>query len=177
VNTTSPANFFHALRRQLAWPFRKPMIVMSPKSLLRHPKMVSNIKELTQGCFQEVVGDDFVKPKEVRKVLLCSGKIYFDLLEKQQSEKIKDTAIIRLEQIFPFPEKKLKEILSQYKNPDLYWVQEEPENMGAWSFILRYMRRSNIEVVARKESASPAVGYLKVHNKEQIQIVETAFAS
>ena len=176
ANITSPANFFHALRRQLAWPFRKPMIVMSPKSLLRHPKVVSPLKELEMGCFQEVIGDDFVKPGDVKKVILCSGKVYFDLLEKQQSAKIKDTAVIRIEQIFPFPEKKLNAILSTYKNPMLLWVQEEPENMGAWSFILRQLRKSNIEVVARKASASPAVGYLKIHNMEQVQLVETAFA-
>ena len=177
ANITSPANFFHSLRRQLAWPFRKPMIVMSPKSLLRHPKVVSQLKDLEKGCFQEVIGDTFVKPKDVKKVLLCSGKVYFDLLEKQQTDKIKDTAIIRIEQLFPFPEKKLNEILSNYNKPSLYWVQEEPENMGAWGFILRNLRKTNIEVIARKESASPAVGYLKVHNKEQVQLVETAFSS
>jgi 2-oxoglutarate dehydrogenase E1 component len=176
VNITSPANFFHALRRQLAWPFRKPMIVMSPKSLLRHPKVVSPLKELEKGRFQEVIGDDYVKPKDVKKVILCSGKVYFDLLEKQQTEKVKDTAIIRLEQVFPFPEKKLNSLLSAYSNPSLIWVQEEPENMGAWSFILRQMRKTNIDVVARKASASPAVGYLKVHNAEQLQLVESAFS-
>jgi len=177
ANITSPANFFHSLRRQLAWPFRKPMIVMSPKSLLRHPKVVSQLKDLEKGCFQEVIGDAFVKPKDVKKVLLCSGKVYFELLEKQQTDKIEDTAVIRIEQLFPFPEKKLNEILSTYNKPSLYWVQEEPENMGAWGFILRNLRKTNIEVIARKESASPAVGYLKVHNKEQIQLVETAFSS
>ncbi len=177
ANITSPANFFHSLRRQLAWPFRKPMIVMSPKSLLRHPKVASQLKDLEKGCFQEVIGDTFVKPKDVKKVLICSGKVYFDLLEKQQTDKIKDTAIIRIEQLFPFPEKKLNEILSTYNKPSLYWVQEEPENMGAWGFILRNLRKTNIEVIARKESASPAVGYLKVHNKEQVQLVEAAFSS
>ena len=176
VNITSPANFFHALRRQLAWPFRKPMIVMSPKSLLRHPKVVSPLKELEKGRFQEVIADDYVKAKDVKKVILCSGKVYFDLLEKQQTDKVKDTAIIRIEQLFPFPEKKLNAILSSYSDPSLVWVQEEPENMGAWSFILRQMRKTNIDVVARKASASPAVGYLKVHNAEQLQLVESAFS-
>lgn len=177
ANITSPANFFHALRRQLAWPFRKPLIVMSPKSLLRHPKVVSDLSALTTGSFQEVYGDENVKPKEVKRVLLCSGKVYFDLLEKQQNDKIKDTAIVRLEQLFPFPEKQLGAILAQYPKANLFWVQEEPENMGAWSYILRHMRKTNIEVIARKESASPAVGYLKVHNKEQIRIVEAAFSA
>jgi len=176
ANITQPANFFHALRRQLAWPFRKPLIVMSPKSLLRHPKVVSNIKELTEGSFQEVIDDGYANPKEVKKVLLCTGKVYFDLLDRQQNEKRKDIAIIRLEQLFPFPEKKLNEILTQFKKSSLIWVQEEPENMGAWSFILRHLRDKNIQVVARKESASPAVGYFKVHNQEQLQVIDSAFS-
>ncbi len=176
ANITQPANFFHALRRQLAWPFRKPLIVMSPKSLLRHPKVVSDISELTSGSFQEVISDSYVKPKEVKKVLLCSGKIYFDLLEKQQTDKRKDVAIVRLEQLFPFPEKKIEDILANFSKADLIWVQEEPENMGAWSFILRHLRDKNIQLVARKESASPAVGYLKVHNQEQQQIINSAFS-
>jgi 2-oxoglutarate dehydrogenase E1 component len=176
LNLTSPANFFHALRRQLAWPFRKPMIVMSPKSLLRHPKVISPIKALEKGSFEEVLGDSYVKAKDVKKVLLCSGKVYFDLLEKQQNEKIKDTAIIRLEQLYPFPSEKVSQLLSNYAAAsEICWVQEEPENMGAWSYILRYMRKSNIDVVARKESASPAVGYLKVHNQEQKQLLDAAF--
>ena len=176
ANITQPANFFHALRRQLAWPFRKPLIVMSPKSLLRHPKVVSDISELTSGSFQEVISDSYVKPKEVKKVLFCSGKIYFDLLEKQQTDKRKDVAIVRLEQLFPFPEKKIEDILANFSKADLIWVQEEPENMGAWSFILRHLRDKNIQLVARKESASPAVGYLKVHNQEQQQIINSAFS-
>jgi 2-oxoglutarate dehydrogenase E1 component len=177
ANITSPANFFHALRRQMAWPFRKPLIVMSPKSLLRHPKVVSDLMDLTKGSFQEVFGDGYVKPKDVKRVLLCSGKVYFDLLEKQQTEGKKDTAIIRMEQLFPFPEQKLGEVLKPFKNAPLFWVQEEPENMGAWSYILRHMRKTQIEVIGRKESASPAVGFSKVHSKEQIQIVETAFSA
>lgn len=177
ANITSPANFFHALRRQLAWPFRKPLVIMSPKSLLRHPKVVSSLSSLTSGSFQEVYGDENVKAKDVKRVLLCSGKVYFDLLEKQQAEKIKDTAIVRMEQLFPFPEKQLGAVLAQYSKANLFWVQEEPENMGAWSYILRHMRKTNIEVIGRKESASPAVGYLKVHNKEQIRIVEAAFSA
>jgi 2-oxoglutarate dehydrogenase E1 component len=109
-------------------------------------------------------------------VLICSGKVYFDLLEKQIADKRKDVAIIRLEQLFPFPEKQLAAELAPFKNPDLVWVQEEPENMGAWSFILRQLRHTNIQVVARKVSASPAVGYLKVHNQEQIQLIQAAFS-
>ena len=176
LNLTSPANFFHALRRQLVWPFRKPMVVMSPKSLLRHPKVISPLNELEKGRFEEVLSDLNVKGKSVRKVLLCSGKVYFDLLEKQQTDKIKDVAIVRLEQLYPFPGEKLNRILASYPGASLCWVQEEPENMGAWSFILRNMRKTNIDVVARKESASPAVGYLKVHNQEQSQLLNAAFS-
>lgn len=177
ANLTTPANLFHALRRQLAWPFRKPLVIMSPKSLLRHPRVVSEIGELTKGSFQEVYADPFVKPGDVKRVLLCSGKVYFDLLEKQQADNRKDVAIIRLEQLYPFPEKKLAGILSAFKKPALHWVQEEPENMGAWSFILRHMRHTGIAFTGRKESASPAVGYLKVHNKQQIQLIEAAFGA
>lgn len=175
ANITSPANFFHALRRQLAWEFRKPLIIMSPKSLLRHPKVVSNIEEITEGNFQEIYDDKNVNPKQVKRVLLCSGKIYFDLLEKQQTENAKEVAIIRVEQLHPFPQKRLNEILKRYKNPSLIWVQEEPENMGAWGYILRQMRSAKIDVIARKESASPAVGYQKVHIKQQEEIISSAF--
>jgi 2-oxoglutarate dehydrogenase E1 component len=175
ANITSPANFFHALRRQLAWEFRKPLIIMSPKSLLRHPKVVSNIEEITEGNFQEIYDDKNVNPKQVKRVLLCSGKIYFELLEKQQNDNIKDVAIIRIEQLHPFPQKRLNEILKTYKNPSLIWVQEEPENMGAWGFILRQMRTEKINVIARKESASPAVGYQKIHVKQQEEIISDAF--
>lgn len=176
VNITQPANFFHALRRQLAWPFRKPLVVMSPKSGLRHPKVISRLEDLTKGHFQEVLGDNSVSTKDVKRVLLCSGKVYFDLLERQQEEKRKDVAIIRLEQIFPFPEKQLEKALSGYKNPALFWVQEEPENMGSWSYILRHMRKTGIEVISRKESASPATGYPKTHAREQQLIIDRAFS-
>lgn len=176
VNITQPANFFHALRRQLARPFRKPLVVMSPKSGLRHPKVISKISELTKGSFQEVIGDQNVKSKDVKRVLLCSGKIYFDLLEKQEADKRKDVAIIRLEQIFPFPEKQLAKAMAGIKNPELFWVQEEPENMGSWSYILRHMRKTNLEVIARKESASPATGFAKMHTQEQQNIINQAFA-
>ncbi|HRH34256.1 MAG TPA: 2-oxoglutarate dehydrogenase E1 component, partial [Catalimonadaceae bacterium] len=176
VNITQPANFFHALRRQLARPFRKPLIVMSPKSGLRHPKVVSKLEDLTKGSFQEVLGDGNVKAKDVKRVLLCSGKVYFDLLERQEAEKRKDIALIRLEQIFPFPEKQLAKAMAGMKNPEIFWVQEEPENMGSWSYILRHMRRTNIEVISRKESASPATGFSKMHAKEQQSILDQAFA-
>ena len=172
---TTPANFFHLLRRQVTWPFRKPCIVMSPKSLLRHPAVISSTKEFTEGFFAEVLDDANVTAKEVKRVLLCTGKIFYDLLEVQQKKKIKDTAIIRLEQLHPFPDKQLNTVLKKYKNAKLVWVQEEPSNMGYWSYILRSMPKQQLEVISRKASASPATGYSKVHKAEQEKIVNQAF--
>ncbi|MER2999382.1 2-oxoglutarate dehydrogenase E1 component [Pontibacter populi] len=173
---TTPANLFHFMRRQLALPFRKPAINMSPKSLLRHPAVVSPVEDFTSGGFKEVIGDVYAAAKSVKKVLLCSGKVYFDLLEEQQKNKRKDVAIIRLEQLAPFPKVQLEAELSKYKNAKVYWVQEEPENMGGWTYILRIMRNSIEDVIARKASASPATGYLKVHAKEQQELIARAFA-
>jgi 2-oxoglutarate dehydrogenase E1 component len=175
ANVTTPANIFHLLRRQVAWDFRKPCVVMSPKSLLRHPEVISPIKDFTNGKFEEVIDDSNVSAKEVKRVVLCSGKIYYDLHEARQKKKIKDTAIVRLEQLHPFPEKQLAKILAQYKNAKLVWAQEEPANMGYWSYILRFMPKAGLEVVARKSSASPATGYSKVHKIEQEKIVNQAF--
>lgn len=149
---------------------------MSPKSLFRHPLVVSKLDEFTNGKFQEVVGDDYVDAKKVKKVLLCTGKVYFDLLEKQQKDKRKDVAIIRLEQMHPFPQKQVMKELKKYKVDLVHWVQEEPENMGAWSFILRVFREVSKDVISRKAAASPATGYAKVHKKEQLELVEKSFA-
>lgn len=177
VNITDPANFFHALRRQLAWPFRKPLVVMSPKSLLRHPKVFSPLKNFTDGSFQEVIDDATIKsPKSVKKVLLCTGKVYYDLLERQENDKRKDIAIVRLEQLHPFPEKQVTKVLMRYGNAKVYWVQEEPENMGAWAYLLRTYQQAKIELISRKSSASPATGYGKLHTKEQEEIINKAFA-
>ncbi|WP_400193175.1 2-oxoglutarate dehydrogenase E1 component [Hymenobacter sp. B81] len=175
ANITTPANFFHLLRRQLAWSFRKPCVVMSPKSLLRHPLCVSPVEEFTAGSFREVLGDTYAEAKKVKRVLLCSGKVYFDLLEEQTKSERKDVAIVRLEQLHPFPKKQLDAELKKYPKAELIWVQEEPENMGYWNYMLRYLRRELGDVVARKPSASPATGYNKVHVQEQKQIVARAF--
>ncbi|MBF9238685.1 2-oxoglutarate dehydrogenase E1 component [Hymenobacter sp. BT683] len=175
ANMTTPANFFHALRRQLTWSFRKPLVVMSPKSMLRNPLCVSPIEEFTNGTFREVLGDTFADAKKVKRVLLCSGKVYFDLLEEQRESKRTDVAIVRLEQLHPFPKKQLDAELAKYPKAKLYWVQEEPENMGYWNYMLRYMRRELEDVIARKPSASPATGYNKIHVKEQKDLVGRAF--
>ena len=177
ANITEPSNFFHALRRQLTWPFRKPLIVMSPKSLFRHPKVTSPIEEFTQGKFREVIDDSYAKPvKSVKKVLLCSGKIYYDLQERQEKDQRKDIAIIRLEQLHPFPEKQVTKLLMKYKAAKVYWVQEEPENMGYWAYILRTYRQVDFELISRESSASPAVGHNKLHAKEQEEIISKALA-
>ncbi len=176
ANCTTPANYFHLLRRQMHRPFRKPLVVFSPKSLLRNPACVSSLNEFTKGAFQEVIDDVNVKSKDVKRILFCSGKIFYDLLAKQQKENRKDVAIIRLEQIFPFPVAQIQNIISKYSNAtEMFWVQEEPKNMGVWPFILTQMRRDPIEVIARKASSSTATGYNKQHTRQQEYIVNTAF--
>ena len=180
ANVTTPANYFHILRRQLARPFRKPLIVMSPKSLLRHPKCISNIDELTKGGFQEVLDDSQVntaaKAKKIKRALWCTGKIYYDLLERKIADKRNDIAIVRLEQLYPFPTSQVNKLIKKYENAEPVWVQEEPSNMGAWQYILAFYRRTSLRLIARKSSASPATGYHKQHEKEQKDIIDRAFA-
>ncbi len=176
ANITTPANFFHAMRRQMAWEFRKPLVVMSPKSLLRHPKVVSPLEDFTQGNFQEVIPDNNVTARSVKKVILCSGKVYYDLLERKEKDKRKDVAIIRIEQLHPFPVKQVNTLLNKYKNAEYIWLQEEPENMGYWSFVQRAYQDKDLTLISRKASASPATGYAKVHAQEQEEIINKAFA-
>ncbi|MFO7823603.1 MAG: 2-oxoglutarate dehydrogenase E1 component [Cyclobacterium sp.] len=176
ANVTEPANFFHLLRRQLAWNFRKPCIVMSPKSLLRHPKVVSPLEDFTKGGFREVMTDEHVDPKKVKRAVLCSGKIYYELVEMREKEKVEDVAIIRVEQLHPLPKTQILKAINAYgKEVETLWVQEEPENMGYWAFMVRNLFKDlNMDVIARKASASPATGYHKVHVAEQTQILEKA---
>ncbi|WP_028978723.1 2-oxoglutarate dehydrogenase E1 component [Sporocytophaga myxococcoides] len=177
ANITEPSNFFHALRRQVTWPFRKPLIVMSPKSLLRNPSVVSPMNEFMSGKFREIIDDKEADPKKVKKVLLCSGKVYYDLLDEKVNNKRSDVAIVRLEQLYPLAQDQLNTILNKYKGAKVVWVQEEPVNMGAWEYILRNLyKKADIDVVARDEAASPAVGYLKAHNESQKDLVQQAFA-
>lgn len=182
ANVTKPANFFHLLHRQLARPFRKPLVVMSPKSMLRHPEAVSPIEDFLPGTKFEEVYDDPIAGKEdnlknIKKVLWCSGKIYYDLLKKQREEERYDVAIVRLEQLYPFPKEKCDDINRKYgKEVKFAWVQEEPSNMGAWAFILSIYQKYDLELVARKPSASPATGYASVHQKEQEDILTRAFS-
>ncbi|WP_420576096.1 2-oxoglutarate dehydrogenase E1 component [Ekhidna sp.] len=174
ANLTTSANIFHLMRRQVSWEFRKPAVVFSPKSLLRHQGVVSPMKDFTSGRFQEVIGDDYVTNKNVKKVLFCSGKVYFDLLEEQKKKKAKDIAIVRVEQIYPWPQKQIDAILKKYDNPKLVWVQEEPKNMGAWSFINMRIDM-DFDVISRRIGASPATGFSKIHKEEQETLVKQAF--
>lgn len=176
VNCTTPANFFHVLRRQLHRPFRKPLVVFTPKSLLRHPKCISEIKDFTQGGFKEIIDDAAANANDVHRIIFCSGKIYYELLEEKEKENAHDVAIIRLEQIYPLPLIQIKTLIEKYKNADDYiWLQEEPENMGAWSFLLRTFKEVNLRLISRPESASPATGSHKQHEKEQEAIIKKAF--
>ena len=177
TNVTTAANFFHVLRRQLAWQFRKPLINFSPKANLRHPGSYSLKSDFTSGGFKEVIDDEFIKKAgDVKKVLLCSGKMYFDLAEKQLKEDRKDIALVRLEQIHPLPQNQLDSLLDKYKKAKWYWVQEEPLNMGAATFLKMNLQNINFNVISRPASASTATGYAKVHVKEQLEIIEKAFS-
>ncbi len=176
TNITSPSNFFHVFRRQLERPFRKPLINMSPKSLLRHPKCISSIDEISTGGFREIIEDDnTLSSGKVTRVIFCSGKVYYDLLAKKEADKRKDVAIIRIEQLYPLATEVIDKILKKYKNAEPFWVQEEPENMGAYGYILRHYPEIAETSVCRKASASPATGYKKIHLKEQADIVDQAF--
>ena len=179
VNCTTPANFFHALRRQIHRPFRLPLIVFTPKKLLRYPKAVSTLEDLAEGTrFQEIIDDAYVDTKDVKRVVFCTGKVYYDLLEKQQADNRKDVALVRLEQVYPLPIPRIREIFEKYPEDAEYcWAQEEPRNMGAWSFIWRVITEKPLTCIARKPSPSPATGHYKAHNKEQEGLIEEAFAN
>ena len=174
TNISTPANLFHAMRRQLAWPFRKPLINMSPKSLLRHPICVSPVSDFTKGGFQEVIDDNVIDAKKARKLIICSGKIYYELREERDRLKKKDIAIVRLEQLHPLPEKQMDAIFKKYEKTEKLFVQEEPENMGSWSYLLRFYRNKDINVVCRRASASPATGFAKKHKEEQENLIKKA---
>jgi 2-oxoglutarate dehydrogenase E1 component len=177
ANCTTPANFFHLLRRQLHRPFRKPLVVFTPKSLLRHPRCISSIGELASGGFREVIDDATADPGQVSRVIFCSGKVYYELLEQKEKDQANDVAIVRLEQLYPLPLKQIEAIRKKYTQAaDWIWLQEEPVNMGAWSFILRVLRDIPFRVIAREESASPATGSHKAHEREQRELIRRAFA-
>jgi len=177
ANLTTPAQYFHLLRRQIKAPFRKPLVLMTPKSLLRHPMAVSSLADLAQGGFKPVI-DDSEAAASVKKVIFCSGKIYYQLVTRRQQVGSSDTAIVRVEQLYPFPEQMLRKIVGRYKKAASWlWVQEEPENMGAWQFIrprLGALVKKHLVYVGREASASPATGFPKIYKVQQDGIVDRA---
>ena len=176
ANATTPANYFHLLRRQLKWNFRKPLVVMTPKSLLRHPKVVSPLEDFANGEFQPIIDDAFVNADKVDKLVLCSGKIYYELLAKREELNCENIALVRMEQLYPIAQDKIQEIFSKYKNrKELVWVQEEPENMGAWTYILRNFRDTGIQVISPVASGSPAPGSHKMFERNQNNIINKVF--
>ncbi|MEA3443916.1 MAG: 2-oxoglutarate dehydrogenase E1 component [Bacteroidota bacterium] len=176
ANCTTPANLFHLLRRQIKRDFQIPLIIFTPKSLLRHPKCVSSVSEFTDGGFREIIDDDNVNIDSVTRLVFCSGKIYYDLLAKKEEYNAKDIAIVRLEQLNPFPKKEIEKIISKYPNTMLrLWVQEEPENMGAWDFFRKQLPEFEIEPVTRIASGSTAVGLHELHDIGQKEIIDKVF--
>jgi 2-oxoglutarate dehydrogenase E1 component len=180
-NLTTPAQYFHVLRRQMNRAFVKPLILMTPKSLLRAEFATSREHDFTRGKFEEIFEDtNGAKSKEIKRVILCSGKVYYDLRAHRTAKKIDDAAIIRVEQLYPLAEKKLGQLIAKYpRAAKIVWCQEESQNMGAWGFIEPRLRRISgrpeIVYAGRKPSASPAVGALAVHKREQQQLIAAAF--
>lgn len=186
ANCTTPANYFHILRRQIHRKFRKPLVLMTPKSLLRHKLCVSELKDFSEGTsFHRVIGETetLAADKKIRRVVLTSGKVYYDLWEKRAEAGINDIAIVRLEQYYPFPAKELAAELKRYPNADVVWCQEEPKNMGYWSFVDPHIEDVLVDMghgckrsryVGRRPAASPATGYLSIHNAEQKELLEDA---
>ena len=177
-NCTTPAQYFHLLRRQVKRSFRKPLIVMTPKSLLRHPRALSPLSDLSRGEFKEVM-DDSARPAKPRRLLLCSGKIYYDLLKAREDMGDTATAIVRIEQLYPFPAQILADVLEGYRSVrDRVWVQEEPRNRGAWMFMQERFACDlpdvSLSYVGRDEAASPATGSHQVHAREQEEILRAA---
>ena len=191
-NLSTPAQYFHALRRQMHRNFRKPLVIMSPKSLLRHKAAVSSLRDLTDGTFQTVIDDVAVggapeagvviDPRGVTRLLLCSGKVYYDLLAARRERALDTAALVRVEQLYPFPEQEIAAIFATYPNArQIVWVQEEPWNMGGWHVMYRRLKRilpddRTLAYVGRPEAASPATGSYKVHQAEERDLVLNAFA-
>ena len=179
MNLTTPAQLFHALRSQLHRNYRKPLVLMTPKSLLRHAKVISEVRELSEGCFRPVIDDVEVDPADVRRVVLCSGKVYYDLLKAREARGIKDIALLRMEQLYPFPEEVLVETLARWtKASEIVWCQEEPANMGAWAFVQPLMRAAlddrRIGYAGRERAAAPATGSKHLHEEEQASLIDQA---
>jgi 2-oxoglutarate dehydrogenase E1 component len=199
ANCTTPANYFHSLRRQMVRDFRKPLVLFTPKSLLRHKRAVSSLAELgPDSCFHRLLWDDAEAPgvrktaiqlapdEQIRRVLLCTGKVYYDLLEEREKRGINDVYLLRVEQLYPFPAKALLDELSRFPNAAIAWVQEEPKNMGAWAFVQPYLdwlfeqldrSGQRATYVGRAASASTATGLMRLHLQQLQAFLEEAFAA
>lgn len=176
VNCTTPANLFHVLRRQVIRSFRKPLIIFTPKSLLRHPRCVSSMADLAEGFFHEVIDDTLPCQENVYRVIFCTGKIYYEILNRKDELQNTDTAIIRVEQLYPYPKKQITCILQKYSNAKEYiWLQEEPDNMGAWHYFKKMFGERKIWGITRPASGSPASGLHDVHVRTQKKIIDKAF--
>ena len=179
---STPSQMFHLLRRQMIRGGRRPLIVMTPKSLLRHPEATSDLSELTGGRFHPVIGetDKNVTPRKATRLVFCSGKVYYDLLAARRERKMDDVAIARLEQLYPFPHKHVQEQIDRHKNAHtVVWCQEEPGNQGAWHRLQHYLRRhlrkgQKIAYALRPSAASPAAGYSDIHKQQQQEVVDAA---
>ena len=186
ITPTTPAQIFHAMRRQAIRPIRKPMIITSPKSLLRHKLATSTLEELATGTFQTVIDEvDQINKADVTRLVLCGGKVYYDLLEKRRAEELNNTAVVRIEQLYPYPEQRIAEVLASYPNvKEIVWAQEEPKNQGAWLFIaprlyddvMKAAKQVRISYAGRPASAAPACGSPYLHAKQQAQLVNDALA-
>lgn len=175
-NTSTPANHFHLLRRQIHRDFRKPLVVFSPKALLRHPKAVSKVDELAKGSFQEVLDDDATKSK-VDTIVLCSGKFYYEMKDEAEKRGVTNAAFIRIEQMYPLPETQLAKVVSGYKNAKKFiWAQEEPENMGPWAYMALALRKYNLDLAAGRASAAPAAGSSALHKKRLADLYDRLFS-
>ncbi|MDZ7714626.1 MAG: hypothetical protein U5J95_00285 [Balneolaceae bacterium] len=181
VNLTTPAQYFHILRKQAMQENKKPLIIMSPKSLLRHKLATSTTDDLANGSYKPLIPDNEISDaKKVDRLVFCSGKVYYDLYQHRQDKEADNVAIIRLEQFYPFPDNDVREMLEEFSNvEDIVWCQEEPKNMGAWTFIsTRIMEQltdgQSLHYVGRQASASPAAGQMKIHKAEQEKLVKGA---
>jgi 2-oxoglutarate dehydrogenase E1 component len=176
ADCTTPANFYHLLRRQMKTTYRKPLIVFTPKSLLRHPLVVSSVDEFANGTFREVIDDNAVNKKDIKTLVFCTGKFYYDLLAERETNGRNDVALVRIEQLFPLPIEQLKDIIASYPNADDYvWAQEEPRNMGAYSHMLMNFHEVKFRVASLKAYSAPAAGSYARSKKRHAAAIAMVF--
>src|SRR5690606_6240238 len=177
ADCTTPANMFHLLRRQVKANFRKPLIIFTPKSLLRHPLVVSSVDEFANGSFQMLIDDATAKAEKVKTLVFVTGKFYYDLLEVRENENRDDVALVRIEQLFPLPAKEMREVLKKYKNADdIVWAQEEPRNMGAYSYLMMHFEESKaFRIASRRAYGAPAAGSATRSKRRHQEVIDFVF--